>query len=120
MVANLLDFLHGLVKILGQSMGQLHLVGKATYVITTFSRYHLSIDSFMGSAWKAPVLGMLHLAIFLVAQRGQVFSCSIVNSSLEDPPRCDSLDHLVNTAHTIDRRPIIQDHPYMPEIGVPS
>jgi hypothetical protein len=49
MVAKLLDFLHGLIEILGQSMGQLHLINKASYVVMTFSGYHHNLSSFTGS-----------------------------------------------------------------------
>jgi hypothetical protein len=51
-----LDFLHGLVKISNQSMSQLHSIGKASYVVTTFSGYHHDIYSFTGSGWKVSIL----------------------------------------------------------------
>jgi hypothetical protein len=42
-----------------------------------------------------------------------------MNSTLERPPQGSSLNHQVNMVDTIDRRPLIQDHPHVPEIGVP-
>jgi hypothetical protein len=55
MVAKLLDFLHGLVEISNQSMGQLHLVGKASNAIVTFHGQHHSFNS-SGSAREVTVL----------------------------------------------------------------
>jgi hypothetical protein len=117
MVAQLSDLLPELVDISDQSTGQLHLVSKASNVITILHRQHYSISSFMGSAQEVAVLGMLHLVILIMMQRGQSFSCGISYSSLECPPRGDSLNHM---ADTISRRLLIYDHPYVPEIGVLS
>jgi hypothetical protein len=119
-VAKLLDFLHSFIEISGQSMGQLYLIGKASYVVTTFSRKHHIINSFAGSAWKVSILGVLHLVIYLVMQCGQSFSCNISNSTLERPPWGSNLDHLVDTADIISRKLLICDHLHVPEIGVPS
>jgi hypothetical protein len=73
----------------------------------------------MALAQKVPVLGMLHLVIFLVSQHGQGFMCSITDYSLERQPRGGSLNHLAKMEDTIGHRPLIKDHPYVSEIGVP-
>jgi hypothetical protein len=46
--------------------------------------------------------------------------CIIVNSTLKRLTRDRILNHLANMADTINRRPLVQDHPYVPEVGVPS
>jgi hypothetical protein len=46
--------------------------------------------------------------------------CTIVNSTLKRLTRDRILNHLANMADTINRRPLVQDHPYVPEVGVPS
>jgi hypothetical protein len=120
MTGQLSDVLHSFVEILVQGMCQLHLIWQASHTITTSGRHHLSIDSCTGSAQKVPILGMLNLVIFLVAHCNQGFMCIIMNSALKHPPRGDSLDHLANTADTIDHRTLVHDHPYVPEVGVPS
>jgi hypothetical protein len=68
MVAKMLDFPHGLVKISDQSSGQLHLIGKASYVVTISRGQHHIIDSFSGSAQKVVALQVLHLIFFFVMQ----------------------------------------------------
>jgi hypothetical protein len=60
---------------------------------------------------------MLHLINLLMSQDGQSFTCSNPDTSLECLPRCGSLDHL---ADTIGHRPLIDDHPYVPQVSVPS
>jgi hypothetical protein len=35
-------------------------------------------------------------------------------------PQCRSLDHLVNAADMISRRPLIDDHMHMPKVRVPA
>jgi hypothetical protein len=52
-------------------------------------------------------------------QHGQIFSCSVVDSSLERPPQSGNLDHLADMVDTISRKLLIYDHPHMPEIDVP-
>jgi hypothetical protein len=84
-------------------MGQLHLVRQTSIMIVTFRRQHHSISSFIASAQKVAVLGMLYLVVHL-----------------ERPPQGGSLDHLANMADTIGHRLLIYDHPYVPVIGVPS
>jgi hypothetical protein len=118
MIAQLMDLLHGFVENLGQGTGQLYLIRQASHVVMTFGRQHHSIDSFMGLAQKMLVLGMLHLVVVHMVECGQGFACSIANSTLERPPRGGSLDHLVNTVDMVGHRPLVQDHPYMPHIGV--
>jgi hypothetical protein len=120
MVAKLLNFLHDLIKISDQSTGQVHLIGKASYVVTTFSGYHHSINSLTGLAQKVTILLVLHLVIFFVMRYIQCFSCSIVHFSLKRPPRSDSLNHLADTADTISHRLLIDDDPHVQEIGVPT
>jgi hypothetical protein len=39
---------------------------------------------------------------------------------LERPPRCKSLDHLVNVADMIGRRPLVDHHTYTPKVRVPT
>jgi hypothetical protein len=51
----MLDFLYSLIGILGQSTGPLHLIGKASYVVTTFNRYHHGISSFIGLTQKVSI-----------------------------------------------------------------
>jgi hypothetical protein len=120
MVAKMLDFPHDLVKISDQSSGQLHLIGKASYVVTISHGQHHIISSFSGSAQKVAVLRVLHLIFFFVMQYGQSFLCSIPNSFLEHPPQSGSLDHLVDTVKMISCRLLIDDHPHVPEISVPT
>jgi hypothetical protein len=120
MVAKMLDFPHGLVKILDQSSGQLHLIGKASYVVTIFCGQHHNIGSFSGSARKVAVLRVIHLIIFFMMQYGQSFLCSVLNSSLKRLPQSCSLDHLADTVDMISRRLLVDDHPHVPEICVPT
>jgi hypothetical protein len=53
-------------------------------------------------------------------QYGQSFSCNVTDSSLKRPPRSGSLDHLAKVVDIIGRRLLLDDHPHMPEIGVPT
>jgi hypothetical protein len=55
-----------------------------------------------------------------MTQYSQRFSCSITDSSLEHPPRSGNLDHLIDIADTISRRLLMDDHPHVSEIGVPT
>jgi hypothetical protein len=56
MVTKLLDLLHDLIEISNQSIGQLHLVGKASNVVTTFHGQHQSFSSFSALARELAVL----------------------------------------------------------------
>jgi hypothetical protein len=60
------------------------------------------------------------LVIFFDMQYGHSFSCSISNSSLECPPQGGNLYHLADTMDTIGRRLLIDDHPHVSEIDIPT
>jgi hypothetical protein len=51
----------------------------------------------------APFVPLLHVIA------AQSFSCSISHAFLELPPRCGSLDHVMDAANMISRRPLIDD-----------
>jgi hypothetical protein len=95
------------------------LVGKAPNVVTISHRHDHSISSFSGAAQKVAILQMLHLFIRFMSQNSQSFSCNLSHAFLERPPRCGSLDHLVNAADMIGHRPPIDDHTHMPKVQVP-
>jgi hypothetical protein len=120
MVTQPSDFLHGFIEISSQSTSQLHFVSQASLMIMTFGRKHHDISSFTGSTREVAVLGMLHLVILDITQCSQRFMCNISNSSLEHPPQGGSLNHLENTMDMTGHRLLLYDHPYVPEIGVPS
>jgi hypothetical protein len=119
MVAKMLDFPHGLVKISDQSSGQLHMIGKASYVVTIPHGQHHNISSFLGSARKVVVLPALHLIIFFMMQYGQSFMCNIPYSSLKCSPRKGTIYHLTDMADMISHRLLVDDQPHVPEIIVP-
>jgi hypothetical protein len=61
---------------------------------------------------------MLHLFIHFMSQNSQSFLCCLSHASLEHPPRCGGLDHLVNMANTISHRSLIDHHTYTPKVPV--
>jgi hypothetical protein len=63
---------------------------------------------------------MLHLFICFMSRNSQSFSGSLSNDTLEDPPRCESLDHLADVVDMIDSRPLIDDYTHMPKVQVPT
>jgi hypothetical protein len=63
---------------------------------------------------------MLHLIILFMSQNDQSFSRSISHASLERPPWCGSLDHLVDAVNMIDHRPLVDDHMHIPQVQVPT
>jgi hypothetical protein len=67
MFTQLLDLLNGLVEVSNQSMGQLHLVGKASNAVMIHRRQHRSFNSLTCSTQEVVVLGMLHLIILLMS-----------------------------------------------------
>jgi hypothetical protein len=85
--------------------------------MTTISRgYHHGISSFLDTAWEVVLLQMLYLFLCFMSQKRQSFSCSLSHSSLKHPPRYGSLDHVVDAANMIGRRPIVDDHMHMPKL----
>jgi hypothetical protein len=66
LVTELTDILHGLVELLVQVMGQLHMVQQTSHVVAISDRQHHNIISFTVSAQEVSVLRMLHLIILLV------------------------------------------------------
>jgi hypothetical protein len=62
---------------------------------------------------------MLHSCICFMSQNSQGFSYCLSHASLERPPRCGCLDHLVNVVDTIGCRPLVY-HMYTPKVRVPT
>jgi hypothetical protein len=61
---------------------------------------------------------MCHSLVHLMSQDDQCFTGCLSHAGLECPPRCRSLDHLVDAEDTIGRRPLIDHHTYMLKIRV--
>jgi hypothetical protein len=63
---------------------------------------------------------MLDLFIRFMSQNSQSFSGCLSHACLERPPRCGSLDHLVDATNTIRHRPLVNHHTYMAKVRVPT
>jgi hypothetical protein len=61
---------------------------------------------------------MCHLLIRPMTQDGQCFMGYLSHAGLERLPWCRSIDYLVDAPDTISRRPLIDHHPYAPEVRV--
>jgi hypothetical protein len=53
-----------------------------------------------------------------MSQNNQSFSGCLSDACLKHPPRCRSLNHMVNAADMIGCRPLIDHHMYMPMVLV--
>jgi hypothetical protein len=118
MLSQQLDLLDGFVQILDQGTSQLHLISEASHVVVTSSEQNYSFRSFFSSAREVAVLRMCHLLIRLMMQDDQCFTGCLSHVGLEWPPRCRSLNYMVNAADTISRRPLKNHHSYTPEVQV--
>jgi hypothetical protein len=101
-----------------QSTSQLHLVGEAPDVVMISRRHHDSFSSFSGVAWEVAVLELLHLFLRFMSKQCQSFSCGLSHASLERPPRCGSLDHMMDAANMISHWPLIDGHMHTPKVQV--
>jgi hypothetical protein len=61
---------------------------------------------------------MCHLLIRLMTQDGQCFTGCLSHAGLERLAWCWSLDYLADASDTISRGPLIDHHPYAPELRV--
>jgi hypothetical protein len=62
---------------------------------------------------------MHHSLIRFISQNSQSFSGYLSHTSLEHPPQCRSLNHLLDATDTIGCRPLVNHHTYTPKVRVP-
>jgi hypothetical protein len=81
-------------------------------VTISCGQYH-NFSSFLGSTREVDVLWMLHSFTHFVSQNSQSFSGCLSHAYPERPPRCGSLDHLVDASDMICHRLLIDDHTHI-------
>jgi hypothetical protein len=81
--------------------------------------FTVPIDQFfssVSSAREVAILRMLHLSIRFMSQNSQNLLGCFSHDCHERLPWCGSLNHLVDAANTISRRPLIDHHTYVPKV----
>jgi hypothetical protein len=116
MLSQHLGRLDNLVKISDQGMSQLHLISEAPNVVTISSGHHHGFSSLLGSTREVAVLCMLHSFTRFKSQNSQSFSDCLSHACLECPPRCGSLDHLMDAVDMINHMPFVDDNMHTPKV----